>query len=516
MLACLAASLWFQNPAPRAGDEVSLQNELEAVAHDFARALFARHPWLAVERDYEPENPLGLGVWRPEETRAWRDGLQRLEVRLEGLPVRKASPLFAVELDGLASAIEIETILGDVYRTDRWNPLEWVRRVDRALRIQLLRSDGRSSRGEIEAILKDLPEFWQQARMTLAAPPDPWRTEAALNLAELEAVLAEIAAEAGDGPAQEYLGSRALEGTQRFHAWLIDSPPTSLPRSAMGEKHWLDLVEAACGFAGSVRELEALLLGDLAVLERTHLEPGTTVEPTDRVAADFETLALETCKTVWSERVGPLLGESKPLELVFRTSHLPAHLGRPSILLWNASAFPELLVDPSLVSGTETELRCLALRLGIPGEALPVLRARSAREAGPRFLWNRSLLEGWGYLALEDSLYGDDPAVATYVADLLELEATRLLATLDLHASGLALPRAAERFARRSGFALDRSLVEARASLDDPLRGIGYLGYRELARLKRSFATAPGRFLENVLSHPHLRPADLARALAVR
>lgn len=517
MLACLAAVPCFQDPAPRAGEGASFQNGLETVAHDFAQALFARYPWLAVERGFEPESPLGLGVWRPEEMRAWRDRLQRLEVRLEALPASKLPPLVAVELDGLASAIEVETILDDVYREDRWNPLEWVQRVDRALRIQLFRSDGRSARGEIEAILSGIPEFWEQARMTLAAPPDPWRTEAAASLAELKVVLTEIAAEASDGPSHEYLISRALEGTQRFHAWLTGISPTPPQRSAMGETHWFDLVEAACGYAGNVRELEALLLGDLAGLERLHRGLGTTLEPSDSAAANFETLALEVCTTVWNERVGPLLGEEKPLELVFRRSDLPSRLGRSSILLSNARAFPELLVDPSLLSrSSEAGLRCLALRLGVPGEALLVLRARSVPGAGPRFLWNRSLLEGWGCLALEDALHGNDPEVATHVAQMLELEAARLLATLDLHASGLALPRVAERFARRSGFVLDRSLAEVRASLDDPLRGIGYLGYRELARLKRSFANEPGRFLGSVLSHPHLRPADLARALAVR
>jgi len=519
MLAALAVLLLAQESSPsdvrgRTPAVAPGLEELEGLAREFAELLCARRPWLAVERGYRPDSPLGLGPWKGRDASAWRRRLEDLERRLALFSGERGAEVRA-ERDALAAAVELEGFLSDPWQAERWNALEWVERADRTLRMQLESGTGRESSAEIAAILGALPDAWEEARKALVLCPDPWRTDAIARLAELEALLATI--DLGGSPADETTRSRALEACMRFRDALAEIPhEETRPARPLGESRWLQMVDAAAGFHGTAQELESLLLRDVAALERNQRGLDSLARPPEALAAStasepsVEDLALEASRAAWKARFAAVLGEVEPPSFVVRSGDLPARLGQSSLFLPRTRDGAKLLVDPAfLVRSDARAWRRATLRAGIPGEGLLCWNPLRGAGSAARYLWNRALVEGWGWLALDDLRRGEDALLAAETAGELELESLRLLASLELHAQGLSLERTAERFARRSGFSEERSLLEARRSLDDPLRGIGVLGYRELARL-RDAAADERAFLELVLAHPHFRPADLA------
>jgi hypothetical protein len=314
-----------------------------------------------------------------------------------------------------------------------------------------------------------------------------------------------------------------VRATAGFRAWLAESP-ASLAGGAtvVGATQWEQLVQAASGFEGSLGEIKKQLLRELLALERTTM---TSAASPAEAAPDPARLvaAMQEVSVRFSTDAMPM-GVKKlriPLPVLER---LPAR-GRAALLLPGADEGYALHIDPR-AAGADTAAGqvCLAIRHGMPGEALLVQRARDADRAAPRYLWNRSMLEGWGLYVLDWAARPqrgrwnevERAELARAGAELRKLEVARLLAALEIHADGLSLTEEAEVFRRRSGCDLAQALDEVRAAQSDPLHGIGYLGYLGLQALEDAMVTrgaSPDSFVTSILSHPHLRPADLQRKL---
>jgi hypothetical protein len=527
MLTALALLLLAQEPPPadpaptpavdegNAGDARVDLEPLEGAALELSHLLCGRSPWLALERGIpRHEKSAVYGDFGSRGGSDRRRRLEGLEREIELVADRANDAEFRAERDALVAAVELEAILSDPWRAERWNPLEWVARVERVLRLQVAVAPDERVFAEL---LAELPGVFEEAERSLEPSPDPWRADAIGRLAKLEELVGSL--ELGADPERDALRARAVEACRRFGRSLAArSGAEARHPPALGEARWLELLGAAAGFAGTLEALESSLLGDLARLEREHgglaalgTEPsgsGADREPPDASDPSIEDLALEAARAAWKARFVPIFGDIAPPAFTVRTDDLPALLGRDAVFLARSAERAELLLAPaSLARSDELALRRAVLRRGIPGEALLCESPLRGTRAAPRYLWNRALVEGWGWLALA-AAGAEDPLSAGAACEL-ELETLRLLATLDVHARGLSLGRAAERLARRGGLGEERSLAEARRALDDPLNGIGVLGRRELVRVRDS-APDERAFLELVLSHPHFRPTDLA------
>jgi hypothetical protein len=171
--------------------------------------------------------------------------------------------------------------------------------------------------------------------------------------------------------------------------------------------------------------------------------------------------------------------------------------------------------------------RTVGVRYGQGGEAW--MRSQFSRQGKPAtaYLWNRSVLEGFGLWALDwaprlESTSNGFVGDVNLMADCgwaMKLEIARLLAALEQHAEELSVEEAVLNFQRRTGLDAASALAEVRLAQHDPLHGIGYLGFLELRALETEAAVilpeqlALTGSLYFSLSYPNLRPVDVRIAV---
>ena len=501
--------------------------ELESIAADLADGLFARRPWLAPERAWPKEVTPALGRYGARHVAWWVylvGDLQRRSRRLD------FEPFF--ERDAIAAMIEAEAILAASRTPERWDASRYVERVERTLFAARHAPPGtpEAQARAVARVLAELPDYWSDARSSLVAPL-PARSSLAIGeLQSLERSLREDAA--ADGEDDRRRLDEAVRATAGFRAWLEASPASPAGgATTVGARHWEQLVQAASGLEESLAEIKKRLLRELLALERTTMT--STASPVEVAPDEPGDDGLARARAAMDEIAARLLDdgsddEGSPIATArVVLDRLPAR-ERAAMLLPDPDGGFALRIDPRGRYGrSEVGRICLAIRHGFPGEAALVERARNAGRAAPMYLWSRSTFEGWGLYVLDWATRPERGEWKSVERDQLErvgaelrkLEVARLLAALEIHAEGLSLAEEAEVFRRRSGRDLEQAVREVRTAQSDPLLGIGYLGYLGLRTLEDELVTRGASldsFVTPILSHPHLRPADLNRKLRSR
>ena len=535
-------------PAPRQPLDV-----LTKTGESVLEALFQARPWLAYERGW-PAPPAGLGRYDPNAQASWDFALDTATAELAALRPAVLEPGPRADRAWLASWVLTESTLSFSRASHRWNPAGYVERAQRVL-AALGDTAGLAPAERQEralAVLEELPLLWEAARRGLLSPSSELSAEAIQRLLDLglflERELPPLLADAPwTGPKRKRLAElveEALRQSLRFRTWLAERPlRTGGPVPPMGVGSWEKVVRELTGTPLDAAQLKSKLLREVSSCDRrlgarrSLPEP----EPEELSSEAVELHVREASRFAMALALEAGLFEGallpwKELQIdarVVRGATLPGPMART----WPAPRGHRLILEVAGPTWTpaqkatrhtffhEPALRALAVRHGMPGEAL--LRLAAGRNSSPieRYLWNRAAIEGWGLYLMDltariswvENPLRRDEAYQAEVARVLLVEAARFLASLEIHAQEIPLEDAAESFARRSGFDELSAFYEARRALADPLYGIGFVVLLELRALEHEVvgqdrAAGIRNLLARLLERPSRKPGDL-RAL---
>ena len=554
---CLSQSVRVTSPADAAkAKKLTSSQLLSELADEMVPALFKRYPWLAYERGFPQANPLAYSNYGTEAFSAWRDEVAGYRRSLGKLSERELSDQEWVAYSATSAWVLSQELLVESRSLERWDAAAYVLRVERMLFALRASEYVRARTRLIHSIqlLEGLPAYWKKAQESLVSPAEIWRNEAVDRLVDLGLAIEVDLVKTFSGlkldrkttKRFEEAVERAVANTDRFRNWLLSSrAPRGDETGNMGAASWERLVQVVSGTDLTAPRLKSRLLREVAALNR---KLGNDWKP--RPASESQQNPKRLIKSIQTasklatslgERAGLLRVEPHP-ELVVRLQEgrpVPRQLAR----LWPGKRLEDALFleigspswSPNIQNTRATQLNpralaTLGIRYGWAGESR--LRRATTQAAHPvaRFLWNRSVFEGWGLFALDwisrvdwvENPFLEDENLKTEATRAFLLEAVRLLAAIEIHVEGLSVEAAADAFRRRSRFDEESSLIEAQSAHRDPLRGIGYLGLLELrlleAELGRELTSreALQEALESVLSTPHLRPFDIRRRLGAQ
>lgn len=503
----------------------------------------ARDPERAFERPWTEITERHLGTFGSGATLRWRTTLTDALTELQRFGAA-AQPEVVARVRALRDWVEAELLLLDSRTPSTSDPSGYVQRAFRALRtareVGWMASERRTD--ELEGLLRELPAYFEDARLSLIDPPAQWIDLALLELDDLQELVLGIEALLPAKPAARTPKARQAAvaepdprgALESFRSWLLELRPSAADR-APGPiaAEWQRLASLRSGTAWTANELKARCLRELA-----RLDLGARAQRARKPDENTDVAAL-----AWSASSSALeLGREArlldtklaPEAVVFeleassRTKTGSARLcvddgdsSRVFLAEPHGSWTPERMItrDQRLKSAAAA----LGVRYGLAGEALFGLQSRAADEATAVLLDNRLLREGLGLYALDwtrrltrrENPFRGNEDLAFEFEFQLGLEAARLVAALELHAEGLGLEEVAEGFERRTGVDRDTARAEALAAERDPLHGLGYLGLIELRALEERLGQLtegrPGSrlCLELAARHPDLRPSDL-------
>jgi len=521
-----------EEPAPRVAMS-ERDDELARIGEELVRLTFELAPWDTRLRGWRGSR-FGIEKFAYAQRPEWVEAMNALAKRLAEIDSDELSPEQAAERESLIATVDGRKALYETRAPERWNAELHVERVERVLVANTFELPPEQQVLEMLRVLEALPAYWKQAQASLLSPEKSWNQRAIARLIQLETYIRSRRSdfdEFGEGAtAKLALKTLAagLDATRSFRTWLQGSPagvggsPTRL-----GAERWLRLIRDVTGTTWSIEEIKWNVLRDLARAEREHGARWRTrpageldlelVAEMDRILGAACTRAMDVAR-----RAGVLDTYETSNLVSFGASEIPARFGRPVIVLPEEDRM-RALVDPSTLAGADSGTTfALALRHGFPGGAL--LRHHAAASPDPlaRFLWNRSVVEGWGLYTLdwltridwiENEVAGNE-AFRSEAARLRVLEGARLLAVLEQHAEGYSEEETTEGFQRRTGLGLGPARRETRQAIGDPLWGIGYLGWVELRAREEYLREDDGlqgalaRSLAEGLASPHLRPLD--------
>ncbi len=528
-----------EEPTRGAGPGAILEprSPLERIGLQLMNLEFEMMPWVAEERRWWGR-PYELGTFGSNERVERSKTLDRLTEELHALRGKESSPMERSERAALEARVRAEHASYQTRNPERWNADHHVRRVERVLRTKFLSPRRPSTlRGEALQIIQLLPSYWQEARSALISPEVDWNERAATRLSSIELDLdgvwrEKIKEDMRDKEDRvDRVFDKAVAATASFREWLEQRPGgIGGATLTLDAPRWESLVQAETGTPWNIAEIKWNVLRDLAHAERDHgtrwRDRATGDEIDDEVFTDLDDiLGLASLEAVDLAARAGLLPIERPEEVLHysTTDVMAQRFGVPAILMPGKDTTLQVLLNPGELAGAdEATLKALGLRYGFPGVALLQHEGQTADRLLPRFLWNRSLSEGWGLYVLEwihevewvTNVFAEDAAFEAEAVRQRVLEGARLMAALEIHGEGYTLEAAAEGFSRRTGIDLDRSMDEARLATVDPLRGIGFLGYVELKKRERvleessDYARALGQMVAETLASPHLRPVD--------
>ena len=550
-------SVRVTQPAERAQPErVSGAEQLSRLAEDLVPTFFARYPWLAYERRYPQPSPLAFADYGIESFIAWRDRLGDLRSRMNAIPERELDESSWVVYEASAAWLRAQELSSFGRSLERWDATSYVDRVEETIfgltRSEYIPAHTRWLRAV--GVLEGLPSYWDTARESLVSPSQFWNNEAVGRLVELGLALEadlprafeNLRLEKRDARRMETAVREAVEATDRFRVWLLGTrAPRGEEAGVMDGATWESLMQVVSGSALTAADLKTELLRDIAGM---NLHLGGDWEPRPASGSGLDPRRLSRATQTASELAASLAERSG----LFRQEAVPllsieVHEGRstprPLTRLWPGKGLTDTLhIETGTLSWSpevrETRatllnaraLATLGIRYGWAGEAKLRHAATTAQNPVARFLWNRSVFEGWGLYALdwiqridwrENPFLGDENLEDEIVRAWL-LEAVRLLASIEIHVEGLSVTAAADAFRRRSRFDPETAMVEARRAHHDPMYGIGYVGLMELRLLEETLGReVTGRealqeTLRTVLANPHLRPFDLRNRLGAQ
>jgi hypothetical protein len=521
-------------------------SEIREIAADLQPHYFARRPWIAWDQRWPASPSLKLGRYGREAALDWRRELENAKARLLQITHETLPPLARAEYRALHAWIETQLILLDSRPLERTDATLYVEHVDQTRR-SLARAEWISAerrRGLTQELNEGIPAFWAEAKQSLITPSSEWLAEALEDLADLERRMKRVEGAlerarmnaAGLGASLK----KALAATRDFQRWVCDKQKTSrhsTPR--MSEQSWTELVRHASGSVLSAPELKALLLRDLADLDGV----GCPGDPLTRSAYSRESTRelIVTSSGALADLLQdvPFVRRLKippRLEVDFHNALVEPHEQfrlAPEAVSWRlflevpSRAWPIPMQSTRLAMYQGSSPRLLGVRYGQGGEAW--MRSQFSRTGKPStaYLWNRSVLEGFGLWTLDwaprlestGNTFSGDANLTADCGWAMKLEIARLLAALELHAEDLSVEEEVVSFQRRTGLDATSALTEVRLAQHDPLHGIGYLGFLELRALESEAATIlPGQLaltgtLYFSLSFPNLRPVDVKVAV---
>jgi len=544
-----------EDRAARAPD--TAQERLAQVADQLVPAFFGRHPWLAYERRFPHQDPQAFTNYGTLGFMEWSELLEDLKRELNSIPQRELDESGSIVLDASASWIRAQELLVNSRSLERWDATSYVVRVEEM--IFSLQESGyvplKARWSRAIQLLEGMPRYWETAKASLVSPAQIWKNEAMEKLVDLGIELegdlpqafSKLRIDKRERERFEAALDRAVRSTDAFRLWLLSSrAPRGDEAGIMGSGTWENLMQVVSGSELSAPRLKTRLLRDIAGFNRRLGSEWTPRRATQTQLGHKRlikaTQASSELAISLAERAG-LFPEGDqehvfPVRVhVSRTS--PHELARlwPDKHLNDALhlevASPSWSPDLRATRATLLNPRALAvlgLRYGGAGEATLRRAAITAKNPVARFLWNRSVFEGWGLYTLDwiprvdwvENPFLEDELLENEIVRDWMLEAIRLLACIEIHAEGLSVPAAADAFRRRSGFDKDTALLEARRAHHDPMYGIGYVGLLEMRLLERALSReVTGRealqeTLRTILASPHLRPYDVRGHLEAR
>jgi len=557
-LLCLPQSVRVSSPEDRAAKGTpNAQERLARVADQLVPAFFGRYPWLAYERRFPHQDPQAFANYGTPGFLEWSELLDDLKRELNSIPQRELDEAGTIALNASTSWVRAQELLVNSRSLERWDATSYVVRVEEMI-FSLQESEYvplRARWTRAIQLLEGMPRYWETARTSLVSPAQIWKNEAIEKLVdlgiELEGDLPQAFSKLRIGGRERKRFEAALEkavhSTDAFRRWLLSSrAPRGDEAGIMGSGTWENLMQVVSGSDLTAQRLKTRLLRDIAGLNRRlgsewtprHASPAQLGHK--RVIKATQTSS-EIANSL-AERAG-LFPESDRQHVfpvgvhVSRTS--PHELARlwPDKRLNNALhlelASPSWSPDLRATRATLLNPRALAvlgLRYGWAGEAKLRRAATTARNPVARFLWNRSVFEGWGLYTLDwipridwvENPFLEDEHLESEIVRAWMLEAIRLLACIEIHVEGLSVPAAADAFRRRSAFDVDTAVLEARRAHHDPLYGIGYVGLLEMRLLEEAISReVTGRealqeTLRTMLASPHLRPYDVRGHIEAR
>ncbi|MAB79350.1 MAG: hypothetical protein CMJ89_08350 [Planctomycetes bacterium] len=553
---CIPQSVRVTSPPERSQDELTTPTatrRLTLLANELLPAFFSRYPWLAYERRFTQPDPVAFARYGTGGYLAWRNQLSRLRVELNAISPHELDEAGWTAFGASSAWILTQELLVNSRSLERWDATSYVTRVEKML-FSLRESDYVPIRTRLMRtilLLEGLPAYWEGARTSLVSPARVWKNEAVARLvdlgvsieAELPRSFSKLHLDRRETKRFEVALNKALESTDKFRSWLLDKrAPRGDEAGIMGAANWEGLMQTVSGSEITAGRLKTLLLRDIAGLNRRWGKNWEQKTPGRApLAPQHLVKAIRT-----SSQLAASLAERAGLFSTSEDSNLSIRIkGDRSTPRQFAQLWPDKQIgyalhleigsplwSPDIMSTRATQLNqralaVLGIRYGWTGESK--LRGAASRAQNPiaRFLWNRSVFEGWGLYALDwitridwvENPFVEDTRLEIEIARAWMLEATRLLASIEIHVEGLSVPAAAAALRRRSSFDPETALLEARMAHHDPLRGIGYLGLLEMRLLEEEIGReitgreALQETLATILANPHLRPFDVRTRL---
>ncbi len=519
-----------------------------------SQGQFRVRPWLAHERGWSAVG-IGLGATTADAVIDWKSLLETSQRDLEVIDVTGLTAKERATHSSLEAWIRVEIALVELQRTALRDPVFYVDRVERTLRA-LLASDALSDRDRIQEvvlILGSLPKYWEHARQGLSTPTEAWSSEAIPRIHDLgvwmQFELAEsLAGKAGSASAKSTFDSllvSAVLAAGDFRQWLADSPAREgRPATPLDKGTWEIMARDLSGTELNMNELRARLLRDIADLDGRLLPrdgAGDLDESSFEPSQMLPIICGESRRAMFFANKADLItgipgAQTQLRARIVQGMSIPGCAVRPRQAKRNAGWLdiePRGILWKPAVRETRARLftpagqRAIGVRYGFPGEMLGRYESNLAAVRKDPVIRNRATLEGWGLYALDwllrvnwyENPYAEDPEFLSAAAYSLVLEASRLLAAIELHHDHLPTQEVTDAFARRTGFDVDSAGFEISQALHDPFHGIGYLGYVELLTNERKLAESslPAIALMNAvrfsLTNMHLRPADMRNNL---
>ena len=508
---------------------------LATVEQPLVREYFKRVPWTARELGYAAYDG-HEGQFDLAQSARWLRLLADSSGELLHVAPHLLEPVRRVDHAWLASWMHAEILTTSSLPATRRDPAWYVEGVFRAIRsLAEARTPDEPERvAALSRRLSFVPDIWAEARRNLRDPVPMW-TEHGIELAfdlvfylegPLEGAFAESFAGGLDpdsfhGPRRE-----ALEETREFIRWLEGVRLARDHRSwSMDPRTWEDLIQTLSGVRLTRDELKVLLLRDLARMqrqlgERVELEP--TPAPSLRPPAVQQNLRIGLDGSRELAVAARLLAPGDPSPAA--RTRTAAQRGGPPLRRLPASGGDWILevqlpadhwmadmraTRESLLS--RTALAAAGVRHGAAGET-GLYHQIARRETVTRgSLVNRCTVEGFGLYATDwvprvdwvENPFRASEGVRAELVRVRLIEAARLYASLQLHGESLPPPDVVTDFHGHTGFDVATCQREILEIMRDPLRGIGYLGYREI------------RSLEEDLNIPSLREEGAIRLTRV-
>lgn len=462
--------------------------------------------------------------WRgdAEHALAWRNALDLAAGSLAELDPIDFEPERRDDLLWLRSFVEAQRIVDSSMQSLRRDPTYHLAELESGLRA-IAERRGLSADERMQLAIRQLdamPHQLTTARSTLGYPELALTETALLHVHELawlvDVELARFLERDGLTPSLwrpfEVSQASASAALEEFRAWLAATIQKERHPRHMAQQSWITLVELHTGVSLDTAALKAQLLRDTATMD---LQLGERRVPTPPAPEELAPAALRQRMLEALETAGSVLTQTRivttpppRIEVLSREAYaltepvvrvVPEDDAFTLILTYRGIKWPPAVQAARALRMGAPAQRALALRHGVPGEALWDQWSAANPRITQSLLRNRAQREGWGLFAAdwitrfapEVNPLAEDEELRIEVHRQRQLEAGRLLAALEIHALDSAEEDTVDLLCRSTGLDRESALREVRTARRDPLHGVGYLSYLQFLEVEKHGASLP-------------------------